>query len=248
MKTFLLLALAVMHTGCAAVASETQSPVNPSSAPVGATSAVELPRQLADASSAKQTEPGFAVVGGRLMMSELRGASPAVPLWPIAESPISWTRFVSYGERGYAVVLRQRQAILVGSLDADRRPVGELTRIPVRHVIGDPAVATSGDVAFVTWAQGEGTCTSLVGIAFAAGEHPGSVQHISGTECTDERSARTPVLSAAPEGGFVLAFTEIGVWSSQPAAMKIHPAQSTLALEASPIRTASNDPSARLGL
>ena len=53
----------------------------------------------------------------------------------------------------------------------------------------------------------------------APGERPGPVHHMAGTECTVERSARAPKLSRTAEGGFLLAFTEIGVWSSQAVTM-----------------------------
>jgi hypothetical protein len=142
--------------------------------------------------------------------------------------PASWTRSVSLGGGGYAVVRRQRDAILVGTLDADRRPLGELVRIPARHVIGTPALAASGEVAIVIWAQGESTgCTSLVGATFAPGEGAGPVHRIRGTECNEDRSARAPILSSNAEGQFVLAFTEIGAWSSQPVAMALSDEQGT---------------------
>jgi len=179
MKT-LLLALVLVHTGCAAVATETETPVNPVSAQVSAPQASASATQLAALSNG-----------------------------------------------GYAVAVRQRDAILVGTLDQDRKPLGALARIPARHVIGTPTVAANGEVAMVTWAQGETSgCTSLVGVTFAPGELPGPAHRIAGTECTEERSARAPVLSSTPEGQFLLAFTEIGVWSSQPVAMVLKPARS----------------------
>jgi hypothetical protein len=247
MKTYVL-SLLLLSTGCSTIASGTQ-PADPSSTHSNAASASELPRQLADlGGAAKQAEPTFDVVGGHLTMSDPGDSSKMRQLWPIAKSPLLWTRFVSYAGGGYAVVLRQRDAILVGTLDAERNPLAELARIPARHVIGAPAVAASGDVAFVAWAQGESTgCTSLVGTTFGPGERPGPAHLISGTECSEDRSARAPVLSSTPEGGFVLAFTEIGVWSSQAVAMHIHPAHKT-GLDAAAMNATSGDVVSRLGL
>src|SRR5258708_4332609 len=219
MKT-LLLALLLTHTGCATIASETQRPADPSRAPGDGPIGYELPRQPASIGTVKEAEPAFAVVGGHLMMNDQGVSSQPKSLWPIAEAPLLWTRFVSYGGSGYAVVLRQHDAILVGTLDPDRNPLAELARIQARQVMGLPAVAASGEVAIVMWAQGESSgCTSLVGALVAPGERPGPVHHMAGTECTVERSARAPKLSRTAEGGFLLAFTEIGVWSSQPAPM-----------------------------
>jgi hypothetical protein len=196
MKTFLL-ALLAFHTGCAAVASEGPSPTAPASASQNAPASAELARSTEAA--ANPEEPPFAVPGG-----------------------YRWSRVASLPSGGHAVVLRQRDSLLVGTLDAQGRPIGELATIPARHVIGAPSVAANHDVAIVAWAQGETTgCTSLMATTFTPGEAPGPVQRIPGTECTEERSARAPVLKQSGDGRFVLAFTEIGVWSTQAVAMMV---------------------------
>jgi hypothetical protein len=192
MKT-LLVALVALHTGCAAVSTEAATPVSPVSAWQSTSAAAELARSTEAASTPAQ--PSFAA---------------------------AWTQIASLPSGGYAVVLKQRDALLLATVDAAGVPVGNLASIPARHVIGAPSVAASHDVVMVAWSQGETTgCTSLMATTFTPGEAPGAAQRIPGTECTEERSARAPVLKLSPDGRFVLAFTEIGVWSSQAVAMMV---------------------------
>jgi hypothetical protein len=219
MKTVLLAVLA-LQTGCAAVAHETALPASPGTASAALSPTAERAGAADTASLA--VEPSFATAGGHLTMKWPGDPSPVTTLWAVADAPFRWTRVTTLSNGGYAVVLRQSDTILLGALDAQRMPLGGLATVPARHVIGAPSVVAGNDVAIVAWAQGETTgCTSLMGTAFTPGETPEPVRRIPGTECTEERSARAPVLKQANDGRFVLAFTEIGVWSSQAVAMLI---------------------------
>jgi len=130
-------------------------------------------------------------------------------------------RFAGLGAPGYAVARRERDAIAIWAEGADGNPIGDLTRIHARHVIGDVTLAVSGESALVVWAQGEPAgCTSLFGLVWRLGEPPTEARRLA-APCTEERSARSPSAIDAGKGRFVVVYTDLGVWSSSRVSMTV---------------------------
>src|SRR6202041_339246 len=77
------------------------------------------------------------------------------PLWGLeSDGPVESLRAVAFDEGGWAVAFRQGAAIYLGTLDADKVPIGGLSRIAgLGPPIGSPALGASGATAMVAWAD-----------------------------------------------------------------------------------------------
>jgi hypothetical protein len=125
------------------------------------------------------------------------------------------------GAAGHVLAKKEPGAIVLWVESPDGGRPTEAARISARHVIGELALAVNGDQALVAWAQGEPAgCTSLFGFVWRLGESPQEVRRI-GPRCDEETSARSPLAAASSDGGFVITFVELGVWSSSRARLAI---------------------------
>jgi hypothetical protein len=141
------------------------------------------------------------------------------PLWGLeSDGPVESLRAVAFDEGGWAVAFRQGAAIYLGTLGADKVPIGGLSRIAgLGPQIGSPALGASGATAMVAWADRASNADPwmLRVTRWHPGQAPGEAQTFSIPPGGLGEQAMSPGLTGAAGGRFLLAWTEGPVASHQ---------------------------------
>lgn len=177
--------------------------------------------------------PRSFVVGlanGALVAADAPDAAPS-PLWPVqGDEPLEAPRALAAGSGGYAVAFRREKAVWAGWLDAERRPVGELTRVTGSGgSIGKPSLGWNERALAVVFADrpADGRWEIRAGQA-APGTIPRSTQVIPLPSGGPGGDAFAPDIAGLGDGRWLL------VWTEGPPGSRAMRAQ-TLAADFSPI-------------
>ncbi|WP_437588095.1 GYF domain-containing protein [Sorangium sp. So ce1000] len=167
---------------------------------------------------------------GALVAADDPGAAPS-RLWPVqGDEPLEAPRALAAGSRGYAVAFRREKAVWAGWLDAERKPVGELTRVTGSGgSIGKPSLGWNERALAVVFADRpvDGRWEIRAGQA-APGSIPGSTQVIPLPSGGPGGDAFAPDIAGLGDGRWLL------VWTEGPPGSRAMRAQ-TLAANFSPI-------------
>ncbi|WP_437711242.1 GYF domain-containing protein [Sorangium sp. So ce448] len=177
--------------------------------------------------------PRSFVVGladGALVAADAPDAAPS-PLWPVqGDEPLEAPRALAAGADGYAVAFRREKAVWAGWLDAERKPIGELTRVTGSGgSIGKPSLGWNERALAVVFADRptDGRWEIRAGQA-APGSIPRSTQVIPLPSGGPGGDAFAPDIAGLGDGRWLL------VWTEGPPGSRAMRAQ-TLAANFSPI-------------
>ncbi|WP_437525811.1 GYF domain-containing protein [Sorangium sp. So ce726] len=177
--------------------------------------------------------PRSFVVGlanGALVAADAPDAAPS-PLWPVqGDEPLEAPRALAAGAGGYAVAFRREKAVWAGWLDAERKPVGELTRVTGSGgSIGKPSLGWNERALAVVFADrpADGRWEIRAGQA-APGTIPRSTQVIPLPSGGPGGDAFAPDIAGLGDGRWLL------VWTEGPPGSRAMRAQ-TLAADFSPV-------------
>ncbi|WP_437830138.1 GYF domain-containing protein [Sorangium sp. So ce1153] len=167
---------------------------------------------------------------GSVVAADNPGAAP-LSLWPVqGDEPLEAPRAIAAGSRGYAVAFRREKAVWAGWLDAERKPLGDLTRIAGSGgAVGKPSLGWNERALAVVFADrpADGRWEIRAGQA-APGTLPGSTQVIPLPSGGPGGDAFAPDIAGLADGRWLL------VWTEGPPGSRAMRAQ-TLASDLSPI-------------
>ncbi|HTN86305.1 MAG TPA: hypothetical protein VL242_21545, partial [Sorangium sp.] len=167
---------------------------------------------------------------GAVVAADNPGAAP-LSLWPVqGDEPLEAPRAIAAGSRGYAVAFRREKAVWAGWLDAERKPLGDLTRIAGSGgAVGKPSLGWNERALAVVFADrpADGRWEIRAGQA-APGTLPGSTQVIPLPSGGPGGDAFAPDIAGLADGRWLL------VWTEGPPGSRAMRAQ-TLASDLSPI-------------
>lgn len=170
------------------------------------------------------------LAGSALVAADDPGAAPST-LWPVqGDEPLEAPRALAAGSRGYAVAFRREKAVWAGWLDAERKPIGELTRVTGSGgSIGKPSLGWNERALAVVFADrpADGRWEIRAGQA-APGTIPTSTQVIPLPSGGPGGDAFAPDIAGLGDGRWLL------VWTEGPPGSRAMRAQ-TLAADFSPI-------------
>jgi len=146
----------------------------------------------------------------------LKSTDTPVALWRLdGDEPPDAIRGTSMGEQGQAVVFRRRGEIFVGTLDAARKPRGNLVKVtgagaPAGSPVGAPAIAANGQalaVAFADRATSADPWQIRIGSApFAT--PPSQTSPFDVPPGGPGRTASAPAIAGLTDGRWLLVWTE----------------------------------------
>jgi len=141
------------------------------------------------------------------------------PLWPLeGEGAVEALRAVPLDDGGLVVAFRQGTAIYLGTLGADKVPIGGLSKIAgLGPQIGSPALGAVGTTAMAVWADraGTGDPWMLRFVRWHPGQAPGDAQAFAIPPGGMGEQAMSPGVTGVAGARFLLAWTEGPVSSHQ---------------------------------
>ncbi|WP_437875688.1 GYF domain-containing protein [Sorangium sp. So ce513] len=150
------------------------------------------------------------LANGAVVAADDPGAAP-LALWPVqGDEPLEAPRAIAAGSRGHALAFRRDKAVWAGWLDADRKPVGELTRVAGSGgAVGKPSLGWNERDLAVVFADrpADGRWEIRAGRA-PAGTIPGSTQVIPLPSGGPGGDAFAPDIAGLNDGRWLLVWTE----------------------------------------
>jgi hypothetical protein len=149
----------------------------------------------------------------------VRSSDTPHPLWALeGDGPVEALRAVQVDDGGHVVAFRQGTAIYVGTLGADKVPIGGLSRIAgLGPQIGSPALGVSGATAMVVFADRASTNDPwmLRFVRWHPGQAAGEAETFSIPPGGLGEQAMSPGVTGVAGNRFLLAWTEGPVSSHQ---------------------------------
>ncbi|WP_437632159.1 GYF domain-containing protein [Sorangium sp. So ce854] len=150
------------------------------------------------------------LAGGAVVAADDPGAAP-LALWPVqGDEPLEAPRAIAAGPRGHAIAFRRDKAVWAGWLDADRRPLGELTRVAGSGgAVGKPSLGWNERDLAVVFADrpADGRWEIRAGQA-PLGAIPTSTQMIPLPSGGPGGDAFAPDIAGLSDGRWLLVWTE----------------------------------------
>ncbi|WP_437777566.1 GYF domain-containing protein [Sorangium sp. So ce1097] len=147
---------------------------------------------------------------GAVVAADNPGAAP-LALWQVqGDEPLEAPRAIAAGPRGHAIAFRRDKAVWAGWLDADRKPVGELTRVAGSGgAVGKPSLGWNERDLAVVFADrpADGRWEIRAGQA-PAGDIPQSTQVIPLPSGGPGGDAFAPDIAGLGDGRWLLVWTE----------------------------------------
>ncbi|WP_437687566.1 GYF domain-containing protein [Sorangium sp. So ce176] len=147
---------------------------------------------------------------GAVVAADNPGAAP-LTLWPVqGDEPLEAPRAIAAGSRGHAVAFRREKAVWAGWLDAERKPLGELTRVAGSGgSVGKPSLGWNERDLAVVFADrpADGRWEIRAGQA-PAGTLPTSTQVIPLPSGGPGGDAFAPDIAGLSDGRWLLVWTE----------------------------------------
>jgi len=76
------------------------------------------------------------------------------PLWKLPAGPVQDLQGLVKGRNaGFVIIFRQNDTLWMGALDADKKPVGSLSKVAERSHLRWPTLAESGGALLMAWAE-----------------------------------------------------------------------------------------------
>jgi hypothetical protein len=144
-------------------------------------------------------------------------------LWDVSSAAVRDLQIVSIGQHeGFAIAYRQDDAVWMGRLDSEKKPVGPLTKIAEKAHLRWPTLAESNGSVLLAWAEREGGSDkwSLGAASFSKTGAP-KTSHLELPGGGIGGDALQPALAGLEGGRFLLAWTEGTTWAHQVRAVTV---------------------------
>jgi hypothetical protein len=159
---------------------------------------------------------------GKLAWSSCGGAG-AQALWDLTDTGLTDLQVIAVGEHdGYAVAFRKENAVWLGRLDSEKKPLGSLTKVAERAHLRWPTLAESGGSVMLAWAEREaGSETWSLSAATFANAGSATAVRLALPSGGIGGDAMQPSLAGLEGGRFLLAWTEGTPWAHQVRAVTL---------------------------
>jgi hypothetical protein len=156
------------------------------------------------------------IADGKLAWSSCGGAGVQA-LWDLPGPGLKDLQVVTLGEQaGFAIAFRKENAVWLGRLDSDKKPLGSLTKVAERAQLRWPTLAESGGSVMLAWAeQDAGSETWSLSAASFAKSGTATAVRIALPSGGIGGDAMQPSLAGLDGGRFLLAWTEGTAWAHQ---------------------------------
>jgi hypothetical protein len=144
-------------------------------------------------------------------------------LWDLAEPSTNDLQVVSLGQHdGFVVAFRQGNAMWLGKLDSEKKPVGSLAKVAERGLLRGPTLAESDGSVLLAWGEQEaGSDKWSVGAVSLAKSGTVKVSRVEVPGSGMGGDALQPALAGLEGGRFLLAWTEGNSWAHRVRAVTL---------------------------
>jgi len=211
-------------------AADTIKRVMPITGEKGVNAAADIDRK-SDSLVGRRTAAGGSPIDFGVADGQLAGAphnsDKSTGLWPMpGDGPVEALRAVPLdtAERGYAITFRRNGAIWLGAINSSATVKGNLTSTPgLGAQVGSPAIASSGDMVLVAWADRAGASDpwGLRWQRWRQGEPPEATKSVEAPSGGLGSQYMSPGIAGLGGGRFLLVWTEGPVSSHQVRAQTI---------------------------
>jgi hypothetical protein len=144
-------------------------------------------------------------------------------LWDLAEPSMNDVQVVSLGQHdGFAIAFRQGNALWLGTLDSEKKPIGSLAKVAERARLQGPTLAESEGSVLLAWAEQEaGSDQWSVGAVSLAKSGTPKASRVELPGGGIGGDAFQPALAGLEGGRFLLAWTEGNAWAHRVRAVTL---------------------------